>query len=353
MAKNRTTVEINGRLYDASTGEIVDSIQPVQVIDGFRMQAASPVHPSTPSRTVNQATRLHAKPQRTQKLHPAIAGKPQPVRTINNVIAPKAVPITTIQPAAQAALDRSVQLERAKRAQQYSQSHHVSKFATTTDAAPQPVPTVAQPRPMAAMPAAPASPVMPRPVVQQQRSPQANRPSQVVEQTAEAPTEAASNDQKVSWYKRRVKLVPTTFVFMLLFGVGGYYVYSNIPHFALRIASSRAGVQASLPGYKPSGYEFAGPVSYADGVIEMGFKSNSDDRSYNIAVKESAWDSQSLLDNFIEPMTNDYAIFQQGGLTVYVYNQSNATWVDGGTWYTITGNQLMTSEQLLKIADSL
>lgn len=122
---------------------------------------------------------------------------------------------------------------------------------------------------------------------------------------------------------------------------------------ALRIASSRAGFQASLPGYSPSGFRFAGPVAYSDGVIELEYASNSDDRAYSLTQKESAWDSQSLLDNYVENRTDDYLTFQERGLTVYVYDGSQATWVDRGIWYTIEGDSNLTTEQLLKIASSL
>ena len=135
--------------------------------------------------------------------------------------------------------------------------------------------------------------------------------------------------------------------------VVGYVTYLNIPRMTLRVASSRAGFEAQLPSYSPSGFKFSGPVAYAPGQVTLQYKSNTDERAYSILQKQTTWDSETLLDNFVSQETDLYSTYQERGLTVYIYDGSNATWVNGGIWYTVSGESLLTSEQILKIAASL
>ena len=151
----------------------------------------------------------------------------------------------------------------------------------------------------------------------------------------------------------RPKLLPTAAGVAATLLLVGYVTYLNLPNMALRVAASRAGFEASLPGYKPTGFKLDGPIAYAPGQIALNFSTSSDERSFQLTQRESTWDSQSLLDNFVVRENKRYITFQEQGLTIYVYDDSNATWVDGGIWYTIEGESLLSSEQLLKIASSL
>ncbi|GAC1387045.1 MAG: hypothetical protein NVS1B7_6140 [Candidatus Saccharimonadales bacterium] len=136
--------------------------------------------------------------------------------------------------------------------------------------------------------------------------------------------------------------------------IGGFIAYQNVPNLAMRIASTRAGVHASLPGYKPSGFAMAGPIQYKPGQIIISFKSNSDsERKFSITQSTSAWNSETLLQNFVAVKNQAYQTFENNGKTIYIYNGSNATWVDGGIWYNVQGNSSLNSDQLLRIAASI
>lgn len=348
MGKKRTIVEINGRKYDATTGQIItEGPQPPQVIDGFRVPI-SPIQPKqiNRQRAVTEASTMHANQQRTQKLHPAAAKKLQtPPNRIAAVRPAQSQRQIQVQPHSDSTIQvgQTATTKRADRAKKYQQSQQVQKFSQPD--------TTPQPQPEAETPMAPPVSVLPKvPQAQPETQPAAQ---QTPSNNTVDPAIEPNNAPKQSFFKRRPKLVTTTATALLVIAMGGYYVYSNIPTLALRIASSRAGIEASLPRYRPTGYNFSGPIAYSEGTIELEFASNSDDRTYKITQQESTWDSQSLLSNFIEPITNDYVTFQERGLTIYVYDDHFATWVDSGVWYTIEGNSLMSSEQLLKIADSL
>jgi hypothetical protein len=132
----------------------------------------------------------------------------------------------------------------------------------------------------------------------------------------------------------------------------GFVAYQNVPNLSMRLASSRAGFHAALPGYTPSGFGMAGPIKTNPGVVIVSFRSNSDNRSFNVSQKESNWTSDSLLNNFVAS-NKTYQVLQDKGKTIYVYNGSNATWVNGGIWYQVAGDANLSNSQLLHIADSL
>jgi hypothetical protein len=97
----------------------------------------------------------------------------------------------------------------------------------------------------------------------------------------------------------------------------------------------------------------AGPVQYSAGQITISYKSNSDDRNFQLVQRNSDWNSQSLLNNFVTREDEKYLTYQDKGKTIYVYDGNNATWVSGGIWYQVEGKSSLSSDQLLKIASSL
>lgn len=136
--------------------------------------------------------------------------------------------------------------------------------------------------------------------------------------------------------------------------VGGFFAYQNIPNLNMRLASTRAGIQGSLPAYKPAGFALHGGIAYKPGQIVFGYKSTSDNRNFKITQERSSWNSDTLVENY-DPLKNSSSRIasQEKGKTLYIYNDSNATWVDGGIWYRIEGESQLNSDQLRNIADSL
>lgn len=347
--KKRTIVEINGRRYDAVTGSIIEKTPTAnKVIDGFTSPVqgiakppAKPQQQVSSSRNVTSSNSIHAKPQKTKKLHPAAAAK----TTTQNSVAAKSQPTHSegVNLTNMASVPRAASYAntgRAERAATHAKNPLVQKFSSHPDIAVTPLEQInTQPEVPALKTTMPRhQTVAPKPVKQ-------TAVSQVVEKDTEEPSKKKRS--------LKPKLLPVSIMAFALLAIGGYITYSNIPNMALRVASQRAGFSASLPGYKPAGFSFGGPVAYTDGTIELGYTSNSDDRSFVVVQKKSTWDSKSLLDNYVRKQSEDYLTFQERGLTIYVYDQSNAAWVDGGIWYTIEGDSLLTSEQLLKIAGSL
>lgn len=145
--------------------------------------------------------------------------------------------------------------------------------------------------------------------------------------------------------------ISTTILAGLL--LGGFYAYQNVPNLAMHVAAARAGFSANMPSYAPSGFSFKGPVQYSAGHVVVSFKSNSDNRAYKLTQQTSSWTSDSLLNNYVAAGGKEYQTYQDRGRTIYIYDGSSATWVNGGIWYQIEGKSDLSSDQLVRIAASL
>lgn len=133
----------------------------------------------------------------------------------------------------------------------------------------------------------------------------------------------------------------------------GFIAYQNAPNISMRVASTRAGFDATIPGYQPSGFGLSGPIEYGPGQVTLNFKSNSDSRNFHVTQKVSNWNSDALLSNFVATNNKSYQTYQDKGKTIYIYDGSNATWVSGGVWYQIEGNSSLSSDQLIRLASSI
>lgn len=133
--------------------------------------------------------------------------------------------------------------------------------------------------------------------------------------------------------------------------MGGYIWVKNYPNLAIRAAANRAGISATLPAYLPAGFSLAGPVKFQSGEVTTKF--NSNDGNLTITQRRTDWDSNSLLDNYVSKQSNQYLAIPHEGVTVYFYNDNQATWVNQGIWYTIEGQSKLNRDQILKIIESL
>lgn len=134
--------------------------------------------------------------------------------------------------------------------------------------------------------------------------------------------------------------------------LGAYLTYISMPNLSVRIAAAQAGVAASYPSYTPNGYRLDGPVAYQEGEVKLAFTANGGTTGYEIAQQKSSWDSGAVLDNYIAPQSKNYTANSASGLTVYTYDH-NAAWVNNGTLYTIEGDAPLSTEQVLRIAESM
>ncbi len=135
--------------------------------------------------------------------------------------------------------------------------------------------------------------------------------------------------------------------------MGGYIWLNNYNTLSVKTAGQKAGIQASLPGFVPSSYNLSGPVAYGPGFVTMQFKSPASSNPLSITQRRTDWSSSSLLELFVNSKSSSYVSVQNQGLTIYLYNGNQATWVNKGIQYVIEGNTLLNRDQILKIAESL
>ena len=147
---------------------------------------------------------------------------------------------------------------------------------------------------------------------------------------------------------RPLALVMSAMAFILL---GAYLWQSNYPSFALKLASVRSGVEAAAPGYLPNGWNVTRDVTSASGSLV--YKLQNKDRAMTISQQKSDWDSQALLEQYVLPKSQEYLALQAQGLTIYVYSQNQAAWVNHGIMYKIEGDHGLDQDQIIRIATSL
>ncbi|MGB3023756.1 MAG: DUF4367 domain-containing protein [Candidatus Saccharimonadales bacterium] len=135
--------------------------------------------------------------------------------------------------------------------------------------------------------------------------------------------------------------------------LSGYLTYIIMPSISVRIAASQAGIDATYPSYHPDGYRFVGPVAYQDRGVILSFSANGGSQRYILTQSASEWDSKTVFDNLVARQSTPYSIHNTHGLTVFTFRDSNAAWVNRGILYTINGDAPLSTEQVLKIANSL
>ncbi len=354
MGNQQNFIEINGQRYDAVTGALIGTHATPKntqkmVVDGF---VKRPKH-STSVPVARGGSGLPATPvQRTKTLMRSVVKKPSSASLTKPIL----VAATSSKPVAKTIITprtAATSLGREQHAQQVEKSALIHKFG-----APQmPAQIIKKVVPLEVRPAPAIVPVIS--AVTSQKAKTADLLDRALE-AAQSHNEPFY-DPKKPMHKRIAKrigisakalAISTTVLAGLL--IGGFYAYQNVPNLAMRVASARAGFGATMPEYSPSGFTFQGPVQYSAGQVVVSFKSNSDaSRNYKLSQQTSTWTSDTLLSNFVAIGGKAYQTYQDRGRTIYIYDGSNATWVNGGVWYQIEGNSDLTSDQLVRIAASL
>ncbi len=360
-SKKPATIVINGRTYDAITGKLLTKKELETLaspkkrrhiphnkgvsIDGFVPDGKRPpIHVSEKRRVQKVASELHEVTKKSRTLKRDAVPKPKLETAIPDVEPAKATPLTRHH------LSKKIDPEKKARARRYRKSHAVSKFGGIKYHAGK-QPTGDRNRiqnPMA---------------FKASRAIVANTVTGTSDPVAKMLTkEILDNlpDQKPPRRPnlfKRLSLSANKPVYASLAAtvlIVGYITYLNVPRIALRVASARAGITAQLPGYLPPGYRFGGPLAYTSGKITLTFKAPEKSGDLTLTEQATNWNSQALLENYVNPNSVDHLTYQENGLIIYVFNGNTATWVNGGIWYVLTDNQSnLSSDAFLRIASSL
>lgn len=378
MGNQQNSIVLNGKLYDAVTGSLIhepaakpQAHQPKihrkktgLVMDGVvhkapKVHKAKKVH-AQPKAHNTASQHAAAKPVRNHTAAHAQRHKPQRAATLMRQSVRKPAHAQHHKAEKPAHIHDERTSKRLERAQAVQKSQHIQRFpqhnATHQPAAKKAAPAKVAPvhktvhqtaHQTHAAPAHPPAPVseserLVTNALKHARAHEANQPF------AKKPKKRLAH--KLGFKRRTANMAMGALAALLLVG---FFVYQNIPNLSMRLASNRAGFNAQLPDYQPSGFSQDNLVTYSPGKVSVSFHSNSDDRRFNLTQQVSNWNSEALADNYLAANDKPYQTYQEQGKTIYIYDNSSATWVNGGVWYQIEGKSSLTSDQLLKIASSI
>jgi hypothetical protein len=368
-------LELNGRPYDALTGSLLDaSHHKVQkAIDGFfssphhSTKAFNPVKPKPASyKTEAHQAALPAK-ARVFDIHreitkPAVRHQPQHTTTLmRRAVQRPVIPLKRhLKVAARTDLlskiprfdivpkysVTTIDQARLKRAARIARNKLISRFGNLELAT---TPVVKAVTPVAPGQTKVAPPVSDAPPITRQPS------NDIFERAlahATSHTQPAYKHKRVSHKKifRRVSSVAAASLAILL--IIGFVAYQNAADIQLRVASSRAGINATLPKWQPSGFAI-GKFTYSPGTVSINFNSTNGQHSFSIVQTASSWDSATLFDKYVFPNSNSYEAIKAANTTLYAYNNTNATWVNNGIWFRLIGNGSLSTSQMATIAASM
>jgi hypothetical protein len=349
------TVTINGRLYDAVTGLPVKKEALKTAKEAVDKPTDKPISPAAVKKHVAQvaASSVHAQPQKSKTLYRRIARKSpgeKASETTNQKPATAAVAAT--KPASVGMHTRPQPGRRMDFARGGNgSSSRITKFA------PHPVATAIKKANETPDIAPKAHPVAARALARTAKPLAAFKTSKQIKDQAIAralasPIEKSAKVKKEHRFHWSRRFTIITAIFAVLI-IGAYLTYVNIPSISVGFAASQAGISATYPQYKPDGFHLAQPVTYSSGTVTLNFKSNSNDTQYSVVQAQSSWDSSAVLANIVEKAAGqNYITTQESGLTIYQYNNT-AVWVNGGILYTISGNALLSDDQIRQIATSM
>jgi hypothetical protein len=358
LAKN--VIEINGKRYDARTGHLIESnphkpataVHAGGSIDGMTLRNSSTKREHAPKHLQHHAPARSKTLLRAAVKKPAKALKLAPMQHNEQPVFGDPTP-----------LDGPVAIPRARleRARRIERSGLVQRFAASDLSAPVLRSVVKR---TAHLPVKPAPAEHHHDSAQRTRGTavhQATHRSIIDESLARARSHVSSHasrrpktHQRIARklrIKSRTLAIGASVVVALL--IGGFVAYQNIPSLEMRVAASRAGFDASLPKWSPSGFALAGPIDYKKGEVALKYEVPTDDREFELVQKPSDWTPDTLLNNYVVEATDQYQTYHDKGLTVYIYDGSNATWVDRGVWYKLEGNSQLSGEQIIDLASSL
>ncbi|HET7529042.1 MAG TPA: DUF4367 domain-containing protein [Candidatus Saccharimonadales bacterium] len=348
MGTYNSTVFINGKRYDAATGQIISAIRSKshktnRVIDGFISRPLKSDAKPEPKRGRVKSSQVHKGAERPRTLMRGGLKKPTP--------SPKS--------------DIQYQTSRPKiatqlRAQTIKMHAKVNRFGGTASPASD----------------APAKAVSGE-LVSRSRSggddaAKAPLPSMITSVSHqklerlldEALTRADAHKEALRyqaarhfWHRRflsgRRKWIAVVAVFFVAAG-GLFAAWRNVPQLSVKVAGMKAHVSAAVPSYKPDGFVVASPAKAVGTGVTMKYKSAADDsQTYEISQTRSHLTSQ-LVSQSVVPKGAPVQTSQVNGNTVYIYGPANdAAWVNDGVLYTIKDGANLSSDQLIKIVQGL
>lgn len=374
-------IELNGKRYDATTGKLLGSSSAHlaqhssvgKAIDGFvttprpepakthhappkpvvtRAHTAKPAHAHHKSMDIHRTAAQHAAvhhPERAKTFMRHAVARPKAsfkrhAHTATHTGALVKAPHFDIMPKSSVL---SVDEARLKRARRIAKSGLISRFGNLLSQAQAPVATTPEPsyRPE---PIPPDD--RPKPQTVKQPSTDIFERAMMHATSHQEPPFSHKHTAKKPRRGRHITSIAASSLAIIL--IVGFIAYQNAASIQMHVASSRAGINARLPGWHPNGYS-AAKFTYSAGAVAVSFEDPTSSRHFDLTQAASSWDNQTLLSDFVISRAPSYDTIQSGNHTIYTYGNNNATWVSSGIWYQLTTNGALSTSQVVRLASSM
>jgi hypothetical protein len=158
--------------------------------------------------------------------------------------------------------------------------------------------------------------------------------------------------QRPGFLGRRTGL-KLTLIFLIVLAALAFVTWQKFPQLSVKVAGSRAHINATVPSYKPVGYNMAAPATVQDGEVLIKFAAAESGLGYDISQQPSNMTSTSLAQTLVHPGAQ-MQTSQVGGNTVYIYGEHNdAAWVNNGILYSLMDHANLSSDQIINIVKGL
>jgi hypothetical protein len=285
---------------------------------------------------------------------------PAPMRSTHNLLSPKsAIPHKVPGLIATKKSADRIDPDRLARASSTARSPLVARHAlhghpivpTFASLAVQPMPTPAAP-PVAPPPTPGNDGVPPAPAPQYGNKPASgNGPADMFEHALAN----ANNFVDLQAHKARYRKKARVHVASMLAGslalivVATVIAYQNSPAMQLKVATVKAGVNAYMPNFAAAGFRYNG-VHAGDSKLTFGFKGTTG--AYQLTQTNTNLSDADMIQNIGSTDASGTPIYQivlAGNTVVYRFSNTNATWVSNGKWYTVSGTNALTNQQVQSI----
>jgi hypothetical protein len=135
--------------------------------------------------------------------------------------------------------------------------------------------------------------------------------------------------------------------------IAGFAAYQNTPGLQFKVASMQAGISTHLPNFQAAGFAYNG-VRAQNGKLTVGFTGQG--AQYQLTQQSTNWDNRDMIQNISSTDAGgvpDYRTLKVNGTEVYKLRNNTATWVAGGQWYQVTGNNILSDEQLKSLVSHI
>lgn len=128
--------------------------------------------------------------------------------------------------------------------------------------------------------------------------------------------------------------------------LAGFAAYINSPGLQIKVAGMQAGISTMNPGLDKAGFAYGGVSTVSDKrVINM----SAGEHHYQLVQERTNWGEEQMINSVSSVGANgnpNYKTMKINGQTVYRLTNGNATWIKNGVWYQLNGERAVSDKQL-------